>query len=81
MDTTAEITGLFNSADGTAVTAGAAAVRFAGGNNATALLITDAAASQLLVVDVDGDGAFTVADVAIVLTGATVTAFTTAVFV
>jgi len=81
MDTTNEITVLFNSTDGNAVDAAAAAVRFTGGGAATALLITDAAGTKLLVVDVDGNGAFTVADVAIVVTGITVTSFTAAVFV
>jgi Ca2+-binding RTX toxin-like protein len=74
-DTTAELTGLFNSTNGTAGT------KFTGGANATALLVTNTDSSKMLVVDVDGDGAFTVADVAILITGVTATSFTTACFV
>jgi hypothetical protein len=70
-DTTAEITGLFNSTNGTA---GAGKI-FTAGTNATAILATHTDGSKQLVVDVNGDGAFTVADVAIVLTNATVTSF------
>jgi len=74
-DTTAEITALFNSTNGTAAT------DFTGGGNATALLTTNTDGSRMLIVDVNGDGAFTAADVAILITGVTVTSFTTAVFV
>jgi Ca2+-binding RTX toxin-like protein len=73
-DTTAELEGLFK-------TGGTAATKFTGGANATALLATNTDGSKMLVVDVNGDGAFTVADVAILITGVTVTSFTTAVFV
>jgi len=76
MDTTAEITSLFNSTNGTDT-----ALKFTAGNNATAVLVTAADATKLLVVDVNGDGAFTSADVAIVVTGVTATSFTTACFV
>ena len=74
-DTTAELEGLFNSATGTAGTL------FTGVGAATALLVTNTDASKMLVVDVDGDGSFTVADVAIIITGVTATSFTTACFV
>ena len=73
-DTVAEITALFNSNNGTNAT------KFTAGANATALLVT-ATDGLLLVVDVNGDGAFTTADVVIDVTGATVTAFATGNFI
>lgn len=74
-DTTSELNALFNSATGTAAT------KFAGGSNAKALLATNVDNSKMLVVDVNGDGNFTSADVAIIVTGVTVTSFTTGCFV
>lgn len=75
-DTVAEITGLFNSATGTE----GAAELFTGGVNATGVLATFTDGT-LLIVDVNGDGAFTVADTVIDVTGVTTTSFTTAVFI
>jgi S-layer protein len=75
-DTVAEITGLFNSTNGTE----AVGEQFTGGTNATAVLATFTDGT-LLLVDVNGDGAFTTADVVINVTGVTTTSFTTAVFV
>jgi Ca2+-binding RTX toxin-like protein len=75
-DTVAEITGLFNSTNGTED----AGELFTGGGNATAVLATFTDGT-LLIVDVNGDGAFTAADVVIDVTGVTATSFTTAVFI
>jgi Ca2+-binding RTX toxin-like protein len=75
-DTVSEITGLFNSTNGTE----AVGEQFTAGGNATAVLATFTDGT-LLVVDVNGDGAFTTADVIINVTGVTTTSFTTAVFV
>jgi len=75
-DTVAEITGLFNSTNGTE----SAAELFTAGGNATAILATFTDGT-LLIVDVNGDGAFTVADVVIDVTGVTSTSFTTACFI
>jgi len=73
-DTVAEITALFNSTNGTN------AVTFAGSSNAKALLVT-ATDGTLLIVDVNGDGAFTAADVVIDVTGVTATSFGTGNFI
>lgn len=75
-DTISEITGLFNSTNGSED----ASEEFTGGGNATAILAT-MTNGTLLVVDVDGDGAFTASDVVINVTGVTVTSFTTACFI
>ncbi len=75
-DTISEITGLFNSTNGTED----AGERFTAGGNATAILAT-MSNGTLLVVDVNGDGAFTALDVVINVTGVTVTNFTTDCFI
>jgi hypothetical protein len=72
-DTITEITGLFSST-------GSNATKFTGGSNARAILATFTDGS-LLVVDVDGNGTFTAADVVVNITGVTTTSFTAAVFV
>ena len=58
---------LFNSTNGS----GGAGARFSGGGNATAVVQTNGDSSIQLVVDVNGDGAFTSADFAAIITGAT----------
>jgi len=70
MDTTAEIQALYNSTNGSA----GGGKRFAGGSNASAILATNTDSSVVLIVDVNGNGTFTSADVAIVVTGGTVAA-------
>lgn len=72
----AELHALYNSSTGTASTT------FTGGSNATALLATYASDSKKqLIIDIDGDGAFTTADIAIEVTGVTATSFTDQCFV
>jgi Ca2+-binding RTX toxin-like protein len=69
LDTTAEVEAVAKITGG-AGTAGAGKV-FTGGSNATAILYTNGDASKQLIVDVNGDGAFTIADVNILVTGVT----------
>ncbi|WP_158268449.1 calcium-binding protein [Limnohabitans sp. Hippo4] len=75
-DNVSEITGLFNSTNGTE----SASELFTGGTNATAILATFNN-GILLIVDVDGNGSYTANDVVINVTGVTVTDFSTACFV
>jgi hypothetical protein len=75
-DSVGEITGLFNSTNGTE----SGTEQFTAGGNATAVLATFSDGT-LLIVDVNGDGAFTTADVVIEVTGVTATSFSTGNFI
>jgi hypothetical protein len=68
-DTVEEINNLFKS------TLGAASTRFTGGGNATALLTSNLDGSRQLIIDVDGNGAFTPADLMMDVTGLIATGF------
>jgi len=79
-DTVAEITALFNSTNGTAGATNLFTGPTAGVANATALLVT-MSDGTLMVVDVDGNGTFSAADVVIDVTGVTATSFGTGNFI